>query len=81
MINRININEICARTRYMLYERDMSLYRYSRIIGLTHVSLKNILTGRTPNPTCSTVNKLLAGLEVLEVLAQDDDKEKADKTA
>lgn len=64
-MDKINLPEILIRTKVMMREQGLSVYRYSKIVGISHVGLQNILSERSL-PSYRTLNKLLAGLEVLE---------------
>ena len=52
-----SIHELCE-------ERKISLNKLSIVCGLTQSTLSNITSGRSKNPTVSTIKKICDGLNI-----------------
>lgn len=54
----------CQRIHELCYERNISLNKLSIICGITQSTLSNITSGRSKNPTVSTIKKICDGLDM-----------------
>lgn len=54
----------CDRIHQLCDERKISLNKLSTICGMTQSTLSNISSGRSKNPTVSTIKKICDGLDM-----------------
>lgn len=54
----------CQRIHELCDERKISINHLSIIYGITQSTLSNITSGRSKNPTISTIKKICDGLEI-----------------
>lgn len=54
----------CQRIHELCDERNISLNKLSIICGITQSTLSNITSGRSKNPTVSTIKKICDGLDM-----------------
>lgn len=54
----------CQRIHQLCDERNISLNKLSTICGMTQSTLSNITSGRSKNPTVSTIKKICDGLDI-----------------
>lgn len=63
----------CERIHQLCDERNISLNKLSTICGMTQSTLSNITSGRSNNPTVSTIKKICDGLDITLVQFFDTD--------
>ena len=56
----------CERIHDLCDERKISLNKLSIMCGMTQSTLSNITSGRSKNPTVSTIKKICDGLEFFD---------------
>ena len=54
----------CERIHDLCDERKISLNKLSIMCGMTQSTLSNITSGRSKNPTVSTIKKICDGLDI-----------------
>lgn len=54
----------CQRIHELCDQRGISLNKLSIICGITQSTLSNITSGRSKNPTVSTIKKICDGLDM-----------------
>lgn len=54
----------CQRIHELCDERNISLNKLSIVCGITQSTLSNITSGRSKNPTVSTIKKVCDGLDM-----------------
>ena len=54
----------CDRIHELCEERKISLNKLSIVCGMTQSTLSNITSGRSKNPTVSTIKKICDGLNI-----------------
>ena len=54
----------CERIHELCDERCISLNKLSIMCGMTQSTLSNITSGRSKNPTVSTIKKICDGLDI-----------------
>lgn len=61
----MTIGEVCChRIHELCDERKISINHLSMLCGMTQSTLSNITSGRSKNPTISTLKKICDGLEI-----------------
>lgn len=70
---------VAIRTRRLLKEKNMTVYRLERNSGLIHGAINRILDGRNKTVTLTTMYKLARGFEMTVFQFMDDDLFRSDE--
>ena len=71
-------NAVALRTKRLLQEKNMTVYRLERDSGLIHGALNRILDGKNKTVTLTTVYKIARGFEMTALQFLDDDLFRSD---
>lgn len=61
----MTLQEVCCqRIQELCDERNISMNKLSILCGMTQSTLSNITSGRSKNPTVSTIKKIYDGMDI-----------------